>query len=303
MGSPYPEGEGDLRVNGHRLFYRRLGQPLRGSLLVVHGGPSDHRYLTCLADLVPHGFEVVWFDQWGCGQSGRPRSYRGYTMATAGADVVAVVNALRLRPVHLFGHSWGGALALEAVTQAPRRFRSLSVCGGFPSEGSFLSAMRRHIHALPRTIRIPIERGERERHYRDPANLRDVRRRRKEYSLGMRVLPFEMAVTEPDMNLPLLRAIYGERPGLLSPFTGTLRGWDVREALGRLSLPSLVLAGEREAGRYTARELHARLRGSRLALIPGAAHLPFLQERDHFMQVLLDFLLRVSRRPTGARRP
>jgi proline iminopeptidase len=297
MGSPYPDTEGFVRVNGHRIFFRSLGRALRGTMLVVHGGPSDHRYLTCLADLVPHGFRIVWFDQWGCGRSDRPRSLRTFTMERAGAEVIGVARQLRLRSPHLFGHSWGGALALQAATRSPRRFRSVIVCGGFASDRSFQRAMRRHIHALPPPLRDPIERGEREGRYDDPVYRAAVRRRRREYSLGMEVLPFDLAVTEPSMNHQLLRAIYGDRPGLFSPATGALQGWDIRPAVARLPVPCLVLAGEREAGRYTALELHRLIAGSRLVLLSGAAHLPFLQSRDQFMQVVLSFLEKEGHKP------
>ncbi len=301
MGTPYPDTEGFVRVQGHRIFYRSLGRALRGTILVVHGGPSDHRYLACLADLVPHGFRVVWYDQWGCGRSDRPRSFRGYTMERAGAEVTAVARQLHLGSPHLFGHSWGGALALEAATRSPKRFAHVIVCGGFASDRSFQRAMRRHVHALPASLRVPIERGEREGRYHGRQYRAAVRRRRREFSLGMEILPFDIAVTEPSMNRRLLRAIYGDRPGLFSPATGALKGWDVRPKLSNLSGRCLVLAGEREAGRYTAQEIHRQVTGSRLVLLADCAHLPFLQSRDRFMQVVLAFLVRQGHRPRRER--
>lgn len=288
--SLYPATQGFVTVHHHRLFYRSLGHALRGTVLVVHGGPSEHLYLSCLADLVPPGYRVVWYDQWGCGRSDRPRSFEGYTVESASADIPAVARALRLGTPHLFGHSWGGALALEAVTRFPDRFRTLMVCGGFASELSFRQAMRRHVRSLPAVIRTPIERGERDREFQRPAYRAAVRRRRREFSIGMKVLPLDLVASEPGLNHRLLDWVYGDRPGLFSPATGVLQGWDVRPALERLRLSTLVVAGEREAGRYTAREIHRRVRGSRLAIIAGAAHHPLLEQRDRTMQVLLSFL-------------
>ena len=291
----YPDHEGFVRTNGHRIYYRSLGTARHGTVLVVHGGPTSHGYLRCLADLVPHGYRVVWFDQWGCGRSGRPRSYHDYTPAAAADDVVAVADGLRLRSTHLFGHSWGGALALQAITGAPKRFRSVILCGGFASDASFRTAMQEHIRSLPASLRIPIERGEREKRYRGRTYRDAVRRRRKEYSLGMKVLPFDLAAVEPSINPRLLRAIYGNRPGLLSPTTGTLRDWDVRSRLRGVRIPCLVLAGKREAGRATAQEIHRLIPRSHLILFPGAGHFPFLQHRDRFMAVVLAFLSAVDR--------
>jgi proline-specific peptidase len=287
--TPYRDRHGFVDVQGEALFYRSLGDRRDPTVLVVHGGPSDHRYLSVLADLVPRGFRVIWFDQLGCGRSSRPASYRDFSMEGAGRQVEDVRRRLSLGRPHLFGHSWGGALALQAAVLFPRSFRSLAVCGGFASERSFEHAMREHTHRLPRSLREPIERSERAGRYDDPTYRTAVRRRHREYSNGLRVLPYEFVETEPAINRPLLRAIYGQRPGLLSPSTGALRSWDLRPKLGRIRIPTLIMSGEIEAGRYTARDLHRWLPQSRLVTFAGAAHLPFFQARDLFMESLLDF--------------
>lgn len=293
---PYPESQGSVDVGGAPLYYRSLGPRGAPTVLVVHGGPSDHRYLAPLADLVPAGFRVVWYDQLGCGRSPRPRSFAGYSMEEAGRHVNAVRAGLRLGRVHLFGHSWGGALALEAAVRFPRSFRSVAVCGGFGSQASFERAMRRHLAGLPASLRRPIERGERTGRYRDRRYVAAVRARRRIYSTGLRTLPYEFAVTLPSVNRRLMRAVYGPRPGLLSPATGILAGWDVSDGLRRLPVPALVLSGGIEAGRFTARDLHRWIPRSRLVTFAGAAHLPFYQVRDRFIETLAGFFRSVDRR-------
>ncbi|MGC2205524.1 MAG: proline iminopeptidase-family hydrolase [Thermoplasmata archaeon] len=287
---PFAETTGHLEVDGGRIFYRALGGPRRPTVLVLHGGPSDHRYLAMLADLVPRGYRVVWYDQLGCGRSSRPRSYREYTMETFGRQAESVRRALGLGRPHLFGHSWGGALALEAATLYPRSFRSLSVCGGFGSATSFGNALRRHTHRLPRALREPIERYEREGNYVSPEYRAAIAERRRVYSTGVRVLPYEFAATASGVNPRLLRAVYGPNRGLLSPPGGLLRGWDLRPRLARIRLPTLIMSGEIGAGRYTARDLHRWLPNSERVTFPGAAHLPFYQSRDRFLETMLRFL-------------
>ncbi len=63
--------EGRIEVDGHRVWYRRVGA---GStpLLVLHGGPgSGHDYLEPLEGLAASR-EVVFYDQLGCGRSDQP---------------------------------------------------------------------------------------------------------------------------------------------------------------------------------------------------------------------------------------
>ena len=83
--------EGFVSAGGHRLFYRRFGEPVRGTVLALHGGPGlTHEYLTPLADLAGAGYELVLYDQFGCGRSDRPTSYRDYTIQSAADDVELV---------------------------------------------------------------------------------------------------------------------------------------------------------------------------------------------------------------------
>ena len=79
-------------------------------LLCLNGGPD----LSCdylrdaLSAVAEHGYRVVAYDQLGCGQSGKPRDRRLWTIARYAREVEAVRNALGLGRVHLLGHSWGG---------------------------------------------------------------------------------------------------------------------------------------------------------------------------------------------------
>ncbi len=298
-GGPFPTRDGFLPVDGGRLYWRSVGDPASPPLLVVHGGPSEHGYLRVLEDLVPYGIRVVFYDQWGCGRSTRWPLPSRYGPASAGQHVERVRQVLRLGRPTLFGHSWGGAVALEAIAQFPRSYRRLVLCGAFPSTASFGRAMRLHLRSLPPAIRRPLEAGETSGRFESAAYRQALRRRRREFSQGVRVLPLEFRAAEARVNRRLLRAIFGHRPGLLSRPTGSLAGWDVRPRLGRVRVPTLLLAGDREAGRFTARELHRLWPRSRLTLIAGAAHLPFYEQRDRFLGELLDFLSPRPRRGTG----
>ena len=300
---PFPARDGFVPVIGGRLYWRSLGARRDPTILAVHGGPSEHGYLRFLEDLVPEGYRVVWYDQWGCGRSTRGPVPPGYGPNEAAQHTERVRRSLRLGRPFLFGHSWGGAVALAAVAQFPRSYAGALLCGAFASEPSFVTAMHQHLATLPASIRIPIEAGERSGRIATAAYRRAVRRRRATYSQGIQVLPLEFRATEANLNRSLLRSIYGEPRRLLGPTTGTLAAWDVRPQLRRVRLPTLLLAGEREAGRFTALELHRLWPHAKLVIVPGAAHLPFYSARDRFLSEVLSFLRRARMgAPTDRRR-
>src|SRR3974377_1802127 len=68
-------------------------------------------------------FEVVTFDHRGIGQSDQARL--GYTIERMAADVVGLLDALRIKRTHVVGHSTGGAIAQVLAIEHPNRLASV----------------------------------------------------------------------------------------------------------------------------------------------------------------------------------
>lgn len=96
--------------------------------------------------------------------------------------------------------------------------------------------------------------------------------------------------------LRLLRAALAERPApdaaALRDGLAILAGTDLRDRLGGIDQPALVIAGARD--RLTpadaGRRLAAALPGARCVVLPDAAHAPFLAAPGAFTADLADFL-------------
>jgi 3-oxoadipate enol-lactonase len=67
---------------------------------------------------------------------------------------------------------------------------------------------------------------------------------------------------------------------------------DVTARLKEIKLPALVICGEDDPGTppAMAREIHQNLPGSKLVLIPQAAHLSNVEQPEAFNRALADFL-------------
>lgn len=118
-------------------------------LLVCHGGPGvPSDYLFPLVGNVQR--PVIFFDQLGCGRSDRPSpDVQEYSIAASVQDLLELIDALVAnawipmhagRPAyHLYGQSFGGILAFEALTAStfPPLPRSLTL-SNVPSSVPFL---------------------------------------------------------------------------------------------------------------------------------------------------------------------
>ncbi len=127
---PYDSGMLDVG-DGHRVYWELCGAPGGKPAVFLHGGPGaglipDHR-----RTFDPHRYQVLLFDQRGCGRS----TPKGGLEANTTRDLIADVERLRaLAGVDrwlVFGGSWGSTLGLAYAETHPQRVTELVLRGIF----------------------------------------------------------------------------------------------------------------------------------------------------------------------------
>ena len=75
--------------------------------------------------------------------------------------------------------------------------------------------------------------------------------------------------------------------------------YDVRDALGQIDRPSLVIRGEHDtlATARSAAQLEAALADAEVVVFEGCGHLPMLEDRARFSELLAAFAARVTGQP------
>lgn len=136
MRSLYPEIEpfetGYLDVgDGHQIYYERSGTQGAKPALFVHGGPGAgfspvHRRL-----FDPDAYELVLFDQRGCGKSRPHASIENNSTWHLVADIERLRAAFGFEKWLIFGGSWGSALALAYAQAHSARVSELVLRGIF----------------------------------------------------------------------------------------------------------------------------------------------------------------------------
>ena len=114
------------------LYVRVAGNPQSGNVLIaINGGPGlSNHYMLGLEDLAGENFAVVTYDQRGVSRSSAPpMDPSSYTLSKYVDDLEAVRKAIGVEKVHLFGHSWGGLVAMRYAAVYPGRVRSIVLMG------------------------------------------------------------------------------------------------------------------------------------------------------------------------------
>ena len=132
----YPEIEpyssGRLQVSSlHSIYFELVGNPCGKPAVILHGGPGagiepvQRRYFD------PQNYNIVLFDQRGCGRSTPHASLEDNTTWHLVSDMEALREHLGIGEWLVFGGSWGSALALAYSQAHPRRVTELILRGIF----------------------------------------------------------------------------------------------------------------------------------------------------------------------------
>jgi proline iminopeptidase len=281
--------EGYANVLGFDLFYRQFGEPEKGEILCLHGGPgATHDYLLSIADLATHGYRVTFYDQLGCGRSQVPKDVALFVPERYVEEVESFRRKMRLGKLHVIGSSWGGMLAIAYALKYQRNMATMTTVGGLHSVPLTIREMERMKRGLPKDVQQTLAKYEAEGDYENPNYLNAVRVFYRKHLCRMTPWPEELTHSLDNTSKP----VYGTMNGP-NEFTiiGNTRYWDVADQLKTIKIPTLVLGGRYdEVSPVVAREIHKYIRGSELTIFPNSSHLPFWEERESFMKRVLRFL-------------
>ncbi|MBZ9647386.1 prolyl aminopeptidase [Sphingobium sp. 3R8] len=128
--APFASGHLDVG-DGHHIYWERAGTPGAKPAVFLHGGPgggisSDHRRL-----FDPARYDVLLFDQRGCGRSTPHADLTANTTWDLVADIERLRAMMGVERWLVFGGSWGSTLALAYAQAHVNRVTELVLRGIF----------------------------------------------------------------------------------------------------------------------------------------------------------------------------
>lgn len=285
--------EGYMPFMGHHTYYRTVGERTdKAPLILLHGGPgSTHNYFEVLDRVAEEdGRMLVMYDQIGCGNSyvdGRPELWKAETWVN---ELIALREHLGLDTCHLLGQSWGGMLLLTYICSYEHSgVKSGILSSTLPASWLWGIEQARMINELPEEYQEAIKTATETGDYSNDI----YQRAEEEYML-------RHAAGKPDPDGPecLLRKkrtgresyVVGWGPNEYTPM-GTLKDYDVVDKLKDIKEPCLVINGGNDlCTPYIAKVMYDNIPNSRWELFRECRHMCFVEDNDHYVEVLKEWL-------------
>lgn len=271
----------DIRIDGATTLHYATsgaGEPI----LLIPGLGLDHSYYRFGIPLLSRHLQVLAVDPRGIGRS--TKSPPPYTVEAWADDFAVMIDKLAFGPIHVLGSSLGGSMALALAQRHPGKLKSLIVVGGF-------SELDR---ATELNFRLRLRLIEKLGMSDEVADYMGL------WTLTRKFINSDAGFATMRANQANIRANSAQS---YSAFVEALLKWgrcqpgQEREPkftalLDSIKTPTLVVTSDND--HLIPKELSdliaARIAGAKLVVMPGAGHIPFMEQPEEVVRIVLEFL-------------
>ena len=257
-----------IKASGIQMNYQLSGKENAPVVVLSHSLGSSLAMWDPQMEYLESHYRVLRYDTRGHGGSDAPKG--AYTLDQLGNDAIGLLNFLNIDLVHWVGLSMGGMIGQCLALNHADRIRSLALCDTaaiIPEE------------AQP----VWQERMDTARDKGMPALVQETLER-------WFTLPY---LSQNSYWVELIRNHF-----LSTPVTGyigcseAIRDLNYLERLSEIKIPTIIMVGEDDPGTPVAASeaMNEQILGSRLVVIPSAAHLSNIEQAEVFNSALIEFL-------------
>jgi proline iminopeptidase len=286
----------------YRVWTKRVGNNPDIRLLLLHGGPgATHEYFEAFDSYLPASeIEYCYYDQLGSAYSDQPDDSSLWVLERFVDELEQVRLALGLdrRNFFLFGHSWGGILAIEYALHYQQHLKGLIISNMMASVPAY--------NAYAESVLMPAMNQAALQEIKSLEAAGDIENPRymellipNHYEHHILRLPFA------DWPDPVNRAfahvnqtVYVQMQGpseLGISAEASLRDWDRFEELSDIRVPTLAIGARFDTMDPShMREMAERLPAGRYLHCPDGSHMAMYDDQVRYCNGLVEFLRSVA---------
>ena len=247
-----------VKVNDVELYYEQYGSG--EPIIFSHGWLDDCSVWNSQTELFAKNHTVVLYDHRGHGKSAKPRG--DYSVQTLSRDLHSFIQILDFEKVILVGFSLGGMAALIFTLEHPAKVAKLVLVGTTPKMATSIYTLFALRYIVP---------------YRTFARIVS---RIKIYKPSQEIIRDNIS-----------RAMAGPKYAAYECMEEFTRNYNIRNRLSEVSVPTLIIVGEKDRTNLKASErLNREIEGSILRVISGCGHSVMIEKPAEFNQLLRQFI-------------
>jgi pimeloyl-ACP methyl ester carboxylesterase len=249
-------------------------------VLLVHGFTADSGEVDEVLDPLAHrGWHAVAPDLRGHGRSDHPTDAAAYSFEILAADVLGLADTLGWDRFALVGHSMGGAVAQLIALDHPERLTGLVLASTFhgPVPGVTMELVELGSWVVRASGMTGLAEALASRRAETPESAAAFERMQEARPGHAAQQADRLASTSPDMWLALAPRFVTQQDRL--------------DRLRSIDLPTAVIVGGLDATMLDdCRRIATSIPGASLTVIPGAGHVPQLEQPAAWWDALSGFL-------------
>jgi pimeloyl-ACP methyl ester carboxylesterase len=225
--------------------------------VLIHGAGGTHLDWPAELRRLPEG-NAIALDLPGHGRS--PGGGR-LTVSAYAADVVALLDALKIRQAIFAGHSMGGAIAMTAALNYPDRVHGLILVGTSAKLGVHPDILNGFLSEMGRTVTQIVS------WYYGKTATDSMRRRTYQ-----RLMEFNPTILRNDYT--------------------ACNAFDLRNQVGRIEQPTLIVGGmdDKMTPYKFSEQLRDSIPGARLVTVQGGGHMMMLEQPEFVAEAVRQWL-------------
>lgn len=243
------------------------GEPL----MLLHGLGSSGSSWALQRDVFAEKYRVIVPDGRGHGRSSKPSG--PYSVSMFAADMIGLLDRLGITAVHLVGLSLGGMIGFQMAVDYPERLKSLTVINSGPE--LVAHNFKERLFIWQRKLLI---------------NMLSLEKIGS--TIGGRLFPEPEQAAYKDM---FVTEFVKNDKAAYKAATNALFGWSVRDRIGQIQCPVLVLASDQDYTPVATKQAYvAEIPDARLVVIENSRHAAPIDQPEVVNTAVLDFLTEIE---------
>jgi proline iminopeptidase len=280
-----------------KVWTKRVGNNPTIKVLLLHGGPgATHEYFEAFDSYFPGAsIEYYYYDQLGSAYSDQPDEPSLVDLPRFVEEVEQVRKALGLnnKNFYLLGHSWGGILAAEYALKYGQNLKGLVISNmmmSIPAYNKYADTVL--MPQMDQKALAEIKQLEADKKYEDP--------RYMELLIPNHYVHHILRMPADQWPEPVQRSFAHINPKIYVPMQGPselgahnarLENWDRVADLGRITVPTLVIAGAHDTmDPAHMKMVSQKVKHGRLLTCEKGSHMSMYDDQQTYFTGLVKFL-------------